>query len=401
VKGLFALEVLETAYDLGIDKHAALRGIARAAADATSTGPIGVCTYDPVDGLPDVSASRFERADERYVRTFEQGARSLPRVMRQSLLALAPTVITARSEHVDGFPSHLRSSVREMILLTIMGNTGDGGSLSIALGDPKVRRWSPALVHQAGMIARHLAAAWRLRAALSPGGAVPAIAAELRTDGTASELGREASTRTARDQLRHAVLRRERARTERRSRDELDLWPALVAGQWSLVDAFTASGSRYVVAYENPPGAASLRALTEREQVVLDHVLAGRSGKRIALELGISEPTVARTFRVALRRLGAADAVVLASARKARFEPLADAGSGSTLAMARQARTAHFLAPLSSAERAIVAELMIGRSVVEVARSRGTSPRTVAHQVTSLYAKLGVASHRELVALFG
>jgi DNA-binding NarL/FixJ family response regulator len=394
------LEVLETVYDLGIDKHAAFRGIARAAADATSTGPIGVCTYHPADGLPDLGASHFERADEQYVLTFVQGARSLPRVMRHSLLSLAPTVITAQSEHVDRFPSRLRSNVREMILLTIMGNTGDGGSLSVAFGDPKVRNWSPALLHQAGMIAQHLAAAWRLRAALSHGDVAPVIAAELRTDGAALDLSREASTRTARDRLRHAVIRRERARAGRRSSDELDLWPALVAGRWSLIDAYTASGIRYIVAYENPSGAASLRALTEREQVVLEHVLAGRSGKWIALELGVSEPTVARTFHLALRRLGAADAVGLAGARRALFEPLADLGSGSSLAMARQARTAHFLATLSSAERAVVAELMTGRSVAEVARSRGTSPRTVAHQLTSLYAKLGVSSHRELIALF-
>lgn len=32
--------------------------------------------------------------------------------------------------------------------------------------------------------------------------------------------------------------------------------------------------------------------------------------------------------------------------------------------------------------------------------SRAFQLRTVAHQVTSVYAKLGVASHRELVALF-
>jgi len=157
----------------------------------------------------------------------------------------------------------------------------------------------------------------------------------------------------------------------------------------------------YVVVYENPPRADSLRALTEREQVVLDHVLAGRSGKWIALELGVSEPTIARIFHLALRRLGAADARVLAGVRHALFEPLADIGGGSRLAMARQARAARVLVQLTSAERAIVAELMRGRRVAEIARSRGTSPRTVAHQITSLYAKLGVSSHRELVAQLG
>jgi DNA-binding CsgD family transcriptional regulator len=48
----------------------------------------------------------------------------------------------------------------------------------------------------------------------------------------------------------------------------------------------------------------------------------------------------------------------------------------------------------------VATELLAGRSPAEVARSRGTSPRTVAHQITSAYAKLGVSSHRELVTLF-
>jgi DNA-binding CsgD family transcriptional regulator len=34
-----------------------------------------------------------------------------------------------------------------------------------------------------------------------------------------------------------------------------------------------------------------------------------------------------------------------------------------------------------------------------IARERGTSPRTVAHQISSSYQKLGVSSRREPVAL--
>jgi hypothetical protein len=76
-----ALEVLETAYDRGVDKYTVLRGIAQAAAGVTSTGPIGVCTYHPTDGLPDFGTSYFERAEERYISIFAEGARPLPLVM--------------------------------------------------------------------------------------------------------------------------------------------------------------------------------------------------------------------------------------------------------------------------------------------------------------------------------
>jgi DNA-binding CsgD family transcriptional regulator len=33
-----------------------------------------------------------------------------------------------------------------------------------------------------------------------------------------------------------------------------------------------------------------------------------------------------------------------------------------------------------------------------IARERGTSPRTVAHQIASIYHKLRIPSHRELMA---
>ena len=44
--------------------------------------------------------------------------------------------------------------------------------------------------------------------------------------------------------------------------------------------------------------------------------------------------------------------------------------------------------------------LLGGKRSAAIARERGTSPRTVAHQITSTYQKLGVSSRRELLALF-
>lgn len=180
-----------------------------------------------------------------------------------------------------------------------------------------------------------------------------------------------------------------------------ELWPALVAGQWTLLDAFTAGGTRYVVAYENPAGTAAVRALTQREQAVLDHVQAGRSGKWIALELGVSEPTVARALRAALRRIGIADLAALAGVPGARFEPLDGMTAGGPLAMAFATPMVRSLASLSHAERDIVAGLLSGKRVAAIARERGTSSRTVAHQIESIYHKMGVSSRRELVAKLG
>ena len=56
-------------------------------------------------------------------------------------------------------------------------------------------------------------------------------------------------------------------------------------------------------------------------------------------------------------------------------------------------------ASLTSAERSVTEGLFEGRSYRDMARERGTSPRTVAGQVRSVFKKLGVSSRSELSAL--
>jgi DNA-binding CsgD family transcriptional regulator len=53
---------------------------------------------------------------------------------------------------------------------------------------------------------------------------------------------------------------------------------------------------------------------------------------------------------------------------------------------------------MSAAEREIVRAVVEGRSNKEIAAERGTSPYTVANQLRSIYAKLGVSSRFELIA---
>jgi DNA-binding CsgD family transcriptional regulator len=56
-------------------------------------------------------------------------------------------------------------------------------------------------------------------------------------------------------------------------------------------------------------------------------------------------------------------------------------------------------AGLTDAERDVALAIFAGRSNAEIAVQRGTSPRTVANQVASLFAKLGLRSRSELAAL--
>ena len=56
---------------------------------------------------------------------------------------------------------------------------------------------------------------------------------------------------------------------------------------------------------------------------------------------------------------------------------------------------------LTQAERDIVRQIIEGHSNSSIARSRGTSPRTIANQITAIYRKLCVRSRRELAASLG
>jgi DNA-binding NarL/FixJ family response regulator len=55
---------------------------------------------------------------------------------------------------------------------------------------------------------------------------------------------------------------------------------------------------------------------------------------------------------------------------------------------------------LSAAERAVATLVLRGWSNAEIASHRGTTKRTAANQVASIFRKLGIASRAELAAAF-
>jgi DNA-binding NarL/FixJ family response regulator len=54
---------------------------------------------------------------------------------------------------------------------------------------------------------------------------------------------------------------------------------------------------------------------------------------------------------------------------------------------------------LTEAERQVTADVVDGLSNAQIAMRRGTTPRTVAKQVASIFGKLGIGSRRQLVAM--
>src|SRR5262245_4550982 len=381
-----ALLILETAYNISESSRDAMRGIARAALRAIPDGPVAVARFDSHARLhPD--SVHFEGADRDYVSRFFEWQRLASRTTRQSLRALPSHAINFHSIACRVLPTELEALARRIFPLCVMANTGDGSGLYLMFGSRCVREWLPVQLHYFHELAHHLAVAWRIRKALSVP-ELPAGAAEPRDPPVIS--GREA--------LRLAVLAQDRARAGHRSVDQQPLWHELLAGRWSLLDAFTTAGLRYLIAYRNPEGGVSLRALQARERAVLELALAGHSGKWIAFEPRLSESTVARTLRTALRRIGATDTAPLVGVQHAMFEPLEGVVPGVDLAIARLT-PATASAGLSDAERAVVTGILGGKRIAAIARERGTSPRTVSNQIASVYKKLGVSSRREVIAL--
>lgn len=363
-----ALGIVEAACDLSRTGHDVMRDIARAAARAITSGPVGVAYVDR-DGRLDPASVYFERSDEHRVAQFLAWQHQVDGKQRRHALALAPCVAALHtSDHVRS-AAELGVMTHRLFPVCVMANTGHGDSLCI-LCDPCMTAWLSGQLQDLEAVAHHLAVAWRIRTWLDAPGAAP------------------------REALRGAVLAQDRPRPGRRPSQLL--WPAMLAGRWSLLEAFPAGGARHLVAVENPDTTARLRALPPREHVVLELALAGRSGKWIAYELQLSESTVARLLRMALRRIGAGDTAALAGVRTAMFDRLE--APGVALAMARVA-PATASGELSAAERSIVSGLLGGKRVAAIARERGTSPRTVSNQLASAYRKLGVSSRREVIAL--
>jgi len=261
---------------------------------------IGARSLKGVDAVTTKRAERFSFAASAEVNrllyprtpTFGTGSQRLGHAIAR--LPVARKLI--RSGMVDG--------------LAATCATGDGRGVLLGAVLRQNRRANQQLVSVWTRITLHLAAAYRLRTALLGRGAldpVPSAAAILDPGGRVQHAVGSARGPDAREVLRRAVLRVDRARGELRRQDAeraLELWKGLVDARWTLVDHFDTDGRRFVVATKNPlPFNRPLR-LTLRERQVAALVAVGRSNKLIAYELGISQGAVASTLSHVMQKLG-------------------------------------------------------------------------------------------------
>lgn len=222
--------------------------------------------------------------------------------------------IATVSEAVGGRDAFRRlKAVREWMhpngIPDAVGLRVQAGATRLVLGAvlPEVGYDAPGVRLHGRRLLALLRPAFRLHVALRSSDP-PVPEAVLAPDGRVVHAESCTKARTAREILSAAVRAHERrfVETPKDPDAALALFEGLVAGRWTLVDRFESDGRRYVVAYENSPRAAAIRALSPREQAVLRWTATGASIKRIAAELGIEAATAAGYLYSARAKTGIA-----------------------------------------------------------------------------------------------
>ena len=210
--------------------------------------------------------------------------------------------------------------IRDFACVTALDSRGIGCAVGAPLDT--VQRY-PTMAKQAwSRVAAHVVAMQRLRAVLSAGRLRPDGEAVLSPDARVEHAEGPAKDASAREVLREAVVARERARARVRRRDPhdaLEMWQALVAGRWSIVDRFDRDGRRFLVAHENPVKTIGPRALSKREREVTTLAAMGHSNKLIAYELGLSPDSIGAYLQTAIRKLGLVSRVEVARVLRAAW----------------------------------------------------------------------------------
>jgi DNA-binding CsgD family transcriptional regulator len=207
--------------------------------------------------------------------------------------------------------AYRKRNVREQFWINAQDPTYFGCAFIATSSDRS--RWPPAEVAAWRRLAAHVSAAFRIRRQFGPESTNDpnhsAAEAILNPNGSFAHATEPAQGETVRTALRRAVRAFDQARGPLRHRDAeraMDLWQALVAGRWSLLDHFDSDGRRFVVAHRNDAAVPDIRGLTVRERQVAAHVALGHSNKVIAYQLGLPVSTVGwhlTRARAKLRRI--------------------------------------------------------------------------------------------------
>jgi DNA-binding CsgD family transcriptional regulator len=302
--------IIESVYQsqLGYDEW--LRGIAQEACALFDRGlGVAVATYDPDgEGAPQVTRVQLGGAmNWKWIGDFRErmgeNTTGLPRPMVgwRSWLHI-PCGTASQVQGLERLTDALSAYGGARDILSINGRDPQGSGVWLGVPLPRATRLPDEKVQLMSRVAAHLAAAYRLRRAQSRHDE-----AVLTPSGELLHAEGPARLKSARDELRRAVRRIDRARTSD-GRKEAERatggWRVLVDARWTVLDSFEQDGKRFVVATRNQLEAAPPPLLSDREQQVLAWAAMGHSNKEIAYELGLSASTVRVLIARAGRKLG-------------------------------------------------------------------------------------------------
>ncbi len=292
-------------------------------------------------------------------------------------------------------------------ILGVIAHSGAGRGVVVNLVLDAPRASTPAERRRWARCAAHIGAGMRLRALAPQMTTLDATPIEAVFDGGGKlQDAREGATsKTARERLRSAVLQIDRARSamgRQESDAALAAWEGLVSGRWSLIDRFDSDQRRFVVAVRNDPQFPDPRGLSLRERQVAEYAGHGRSAKEIAYLLGVSAASVENSLRRVQAKLGLGSRVELTAffspqgirAHLARVALADDALLIGTIPQLGDTQ----LSGLTVAERAVLGLLIAGSTNNDIAQRRATSPNTVANQVQTIFRKFDARSRGELLA---
>lgn len=273
----------------------------------------------------------------------------------------------------------------------------DGEGVLFCITSEKPRPLGARLRKQLAMVAAHVASAQRLLRSMAKMRATPAAIFE--ADGRTAHVEKEHEG--ALPLLRERLLAIDRARSRLRRTDPdaaLAQWEALLRGEYSMVDRFESDQRRYVVAFVNEPSLLDPRGLTRAEGAVAAWAARGHPEKLIAYELGLAQGTVSALLSRAYAKLGVQTRPELVSAFEAptSVEQLELGDDAEVLLFSAPQNELAPRVPLTPAERAVASLAARGDSNRAIAERRGVSVATVAKQLASAYAKLGVGTRAEL-----
>ncbi|HEY3252379.1 MAG TPA: helix-turn-helix transcriptional regulator [Polyangiaceae bacterium] len=186
-------------------------------------------------------------------------------------------------------------------------------------------------------------------------------------------------------------------------------WAGLCSGRLRIVRYVQDSYQTSLYLEERRADDALRWAIRERPLSILERVLAGQSLNYISLDLSLSCSTISAEFKVAMRALGLQarlsglplflpqlwHAARIHANDPPRVRPGWDGKGATKVSLPRP----DLILPtfLSPAELQVCAMLLQGSTHAEIANERGTSLRTTANQIASIFGKLKVSGRLELV----